>query len=276
MRLCWAFFCLCLAAALAKIPPRGTPRARNHRTSILSIYAEYNPRKVRDVDRLLAEWDGEEDQLLACIEAKYLGQDSSMSVEDRYRVPAEAYEDSELLPGMVATPQAPAKAEEWGERQMTLGSIPWREDSSSDHQVSTTAPQPRHSTGETTVHQINEQFLQTYGIQVKGYDKHEVEEAQAEGAVMFDSSTARRNHNTINPENRFRMTWNIVQSVILMYVAVVVPFRIGFDIVLEPFTGAWWFEAVVDTFFIVDSEYSNASMQYAVSLSCSVAGLCVR
>eukprot|EP01046_Picozoa_sp_COSAG06_P085019 COSAG06_NODE_31761_length_516_cov_0.726619_2_plen_108_part_01 len=55
-----------------------------------------------------------------------------------------------------------------------------------------------------------------------------------------------------SPEDTFRLTWNIVQAVILIYVAVVVPFRIGFDINLEPFTGGWWFEAGVDLFFILD------------------------
>lgn len=177
-----------------------------------------------------------------------------MSVEDRYRAPPEAYEESELLPGMVVSTPTRAKTEQAEEEHSALGSMQRLDDSSSDHHASTSAPHPRQN-GEPTVHQINEQFLQTYGVQVNGYDKHDVEDAQAKGTEMFDSSTARRNHNTINPENRFRMTWNIVQSLILMYVAVVVPFRIGFDVTLTPFTSAWWFEAAVDMFFIVDSKY---------------------
>eukprot|EP01043_Picozoa_sp_COSAG02_P012919 COSAG02_NODE_509_length_20882_cov_71.811914_5_plen_467_part_00 len=41
------------------------------RKRLVGIYAEHNPRKLDDVDALLEEWAGEEDKLLANVEAKY-------------------------------------------------------------------------------------------------------------------------------------------------------------------------------------------------------------
>ena len=41
------------------------------RTQILTIYEQHNPRKVADIDALLAEWAGEEGMLLQQIKAKY-------------------------------------------------------------------------------------------------------------------------------------------------------------------------------------------------------------
>ena len=41
------------------------------RKRLVGIYAEHNPRKLDDVDALLNEWTGEEDKLLANVEAKY-------------------------------------------------------------------------------------------------------------------------------------------------------------------------------------------------------------
>ena len=99
---------------------------------------------------------------------------------------------------------------------------------------------------------INDQFLHLYGIQVEGHNKYKDEEHRRKNGENSDPTHGRRNHGTISPEDTFRLTWNIVQAVILVYVAVVVPFRIGFDINLEPFTGGWWFEAGVDLFFILD------------------------
>ena len=47
-------------------PPEAVIRAQ-----ILTIYVQHNPRKVADVDALLAEWAGEEGMLLQQIKAKY-------------------------------------------------------------------------------------------------------------------------------------------------------------------------------------------------------------
>ena len=41
------------------------------RTRIQSIYQEHNPRKIADIDALLMEWQGDENKLLAQVEAKY-------------------------------------------------------------------------------------------------------------------------------------------------------------------------------------------------------------
>ena len=41
------------------------------RSKIVAIYTEHAPRKLKDVDRLLLEWKGEEELLLENIEKKY-------------------------------------------------------------------------------------------------------------------------------------------------------------------------------------------------------------
>ena len=73
-----------------------------------------------------------------------------------------------------------------------------------------------------------------------------------EGDDHAHSESGRRKHGTMDPTDTFRLTWNLVQGMILIYVAIAVPFRIGFDIELETYTNGWWFEAVVDAFFIMD------------------------
>ena len=42
------------------------------RDEIVEIYREHNPRKLADVDELLAEWKGEEQKLLASVRTKYV------------------------------------------------------------------------------------------------------------------------------------------------------------------------------------------------------------
>ena len=49
-------------------PDQAAARAR-----LRAIYREHNPRKLRDVDKLLEEWEGREEVLLHTVETKYLG-----------------------------------------------------------------------------------------------------------------------------------------------------------------------------------------------------------
>ena len=58
--------------------------------------------------------------------------------------------------------------------------------------------------------------------------------------------------NIIDPEKWPRELFNFVQAVLLIYVAIIVPYRIGFDIDLEPFSSAWWWELVIDLYFLTD------------------------
>jgi hypothetical protein len=43
----------------------------NHRRRLIAIYEAHSPSKLKDVEELLQEWNGEEDELLAAVEAKY-------------------------------------------------------------------------------------------------------------------------------------------------------------------------------------------------------------
>ena len=59
-----------------------------------------------------------------------------------------------------------------------------------------------------------------------------------------------------NPEKTFRKRWDIAQVFFLVYVALLVPVRTGFgdlnSIELKPFHFAWFVDACVDLYFIVD------------------------
>eukprot|EP00297_Palpitomonas_bilix_P000065 CAMPEP_0113886518 /NCGR_PEP_ID=MMETSP0780_2-20120614/11601_1 /TAXON_ID=652834 /ORGANISM="Palpitomonas bilix" /LENGTH=863 /DNA_ID=CAMNT_0000874745 /DNA_START=463 /DNA_END=3054 /DNA_ORIENTATION=- /assembly_acc=CAM_ASM_000599 len=54
----------------------------------------------------------------------------------------------------------------------------------------------------------------------------------------------------IHPQSRGRKAWDIIQLVLLLYIAMVVPFRVGFGV---PAEGGWFvFETIVDFTFIAD------------------------
>ena len=55
-----------------------------------------------------------------------------------------------------------------------------------------------------------------------------------------------------HPEGVLRKWWDVFQVIFLGYVAVVVPLRIGFDVVVDSFSAGWWTELVVDIYFILD------------------------
>ena len=52
----------------------------------------------------------------------------------------------------------------------------------------------------------------------------------------------------IMPESRFRLVWDGMQVVLLLYVALVVPFRFGFSAVAAPGSVGWWWEIFVDLY----------------------------
>ena len=61
-----------------------------------------------------------------------------------------------------------------------------------------------------------------------------------------------QNHFIITPEGSFRHKWDIVQIVFLVYVAVAVPYRIGFSHDAMPWEGWFIFDMFVDLYFIAD------------------------
>ena len=56
-------------------PEQGSSTTRERvlriRDEMLVIYREHNPRKVHNIDELLAQWEGDEEELLTSIRAKY-------------------------------------------------------------------------------------------------------------------------------------------------------------------------------------------------------------
>ena len=54
------------------------------------------------------------------------------------------------------------------------------------------------------------------------------------------------------PESHFRTYWDMAQVVLLMYVVVMVPLKIGFELETELFATEFWIEVGVDLYFLVD------------------------
>ena len=63
---------------------------------------------------------------------------------------------------------------------------------------------------------------------------------------------AKRKRCFLIPDGNFRKRWDLVQVVMLFYVASMVPLRIGFDREAEPWTVAFLIEAFVDIYFVID------------------------
>lgn len=62
----------------------------------------------------------------------------------------------------------------------------------------------------------------------------------------------RRRRCFLAPDSYLRQAWDAVQVLLLCYVAVAIPVRIGLSLYPEPGTAEWWWEAAVDAFFIAD------------------------
>jgi Ca2+-binding EF-hand superfamily protein/CRP-like cAMP-binding protein len=63
---------------------------------------------------------------------------------------------------------------------------------------------------------------------------------------------AKRKRCFLTPDGTFRKHWDLVQVVMLFYVATMVPLRIGFDEEAKPFQFAFLLEACVDVYFLID------------------------
>lgn len=55
-----------------------------------------------------------------------------------------------------------------------------------------------------------------------------------------------------DPESNFSVVWDLVQIVFLLYVSITVPMRASFEVVVEFMSFEWWFDTLVDVYFIVD------------------------
>ena len=66
----------------------------------------------------------------------------------------------------------------------------------------------------------------------------------------------------IKPEGRFRKRWDFLQILALAYVAAAVPYRIGFSHATEPFAFWFWFDTMVDVYFMFDLFLSFRTAYY--------------
>ena len=80
--------------------------------------------------------------------------------------------------------------------------------------------------------------------------------AQRDDLAMIGIGCTAKQHGEkvwfIHPEGRFRKVWDFCQSFLLLYVAIMVPLRMGFDMEAEIGDGDWWVELFVDMYFISD------------------------
>eukprot|EP01043_Picozoa_sp_COSAG02_P022232 COSAG02_NODE_1150_length_14208_cov_5.805231_3_plen_258_part_00 len=79
-------------------------------------------------------------------------------------------------------------------------------------------------------------------------------------AQMMECDWCCGHYKPIEADGRFRRYWDAAQVVLLLYVAVMVPLRTGFDdrgLMMQPLTTLWWIELMVDLYF---SECLNSVM----------------
>ena len=58
--------------------------------------------------------------------------------------------------------------------------------------------------------------------------------------------------NVIDPDGNFRRKWDLMQMILLTYVAFGVPYRLGFSHPVILWSGWFWFDAAVDLYFVAD------------------------
>ena len=82
---------------------------------------------------------------------------------------------------------------------------------------------------------------------------------ETEARLEAERHASRGKWYVILPENNFKMGWDLAQVVVLLYVATVVPLRIGFDAEASFLSAGWWVELFVDIYFLVDVSPHNTS-----------------
>jgi Ca2+-binding EF-hand superfamily protein len=58
--------------------------------------------------------------------------------------------------------------------------------------------------------------------------------------------------NVISPNSNFRGNWDLVQAALLAYIAFALPYRLGFSDAIEFLSGWFWWDLLVDIYFIAD------------------------
>lgn len=85
-----------------------------------------------------------------------------------------------------------------------------------------------------------------------GLIDHHAERRKIEESISSSYSFHNTHGCVINPTKRFRTTWNMLLTLMLFYVALAVPYRVGFAINLAPFSFSFWVDLLVEIVFIVD------------------------
>ena len=108
----------------------------------------------------------------------------------------------------------------------------------------------------------------TYGVELSPEDDRHSPEARKSATADYGATFKGRERGTgeqptccdrcfpiQTEDSKFRKTWDKIQIVALLYVAVLVPIRSGFDLEdleLEPLHFDWWIDVLVDLYFIAD------------------------
>ena len=66
-----------------------------------------------------------------------------------------------------------------------------------------------------------------------------------------------------------RTTWDLAQVFLLLYLLIVVPLRVAFDVTVKSHSLAFWVDVLVDIYFIVVCYSSPASVTTLVFVVCS-------
>ena len=86
------------------------------------------------------------------------------------------------------------------------------------------------------------------GAQRQWGDLHEIYETRAES--LFEQAPLPPY--VRDPDSEFSAVWDLTSVLLLLYVAIVIPLRACFDMEVQLWSGVFWFDAMVDVFFICD------------------------
>lgn len=86
------------------------------------------------------------------------------------------------------------------------------------------------------------------GMQRQWGDLHEIYETRAES--LFEQAPLPPY--VRDPDSEFSAVWDLTSVALLLYVAIVIPLRACFDLAVDLWSFAFWFDAIVDVYFICD------------------------
>lgn len=69
---------------------------------------------------------------------------------------------------------------------------------------------------------------------------------------MLVEEKRRKHQGIILPDDKFRMAWDSAQAIVLMFVSINLPIRLGFNWTAELWSVWWWIQLAVDVYFAAD------------------------